>query len=73
MIKKEIKWDTKALNSSDDQDREDRYLSSEYSNGFVCNDSISAMEESHVSNSNDAFPLPLNPHFDLSALVMVSF
>ena len=30
------------------------------------------MEESQGHESNDAFPLPLNPLFDLSALVMVS-
>ena len=68
-VKKEVKWGVKGIGSFSEEN--DRYLSAEYSNGFNCNDSIS-MEESQGHESNDAFPLPLNPLFDLSALVMVS-
>ena len=72
MVKKEVKWEAKDAVPFIDQKRDDRYLSAEYSSGYVYNDSISNMDESHFGTSSDAFPLPLNPLFDLSALVMVS-
>ena len=46
---------------------DERFYSSEYSTSFNPNDSFDD-EEKH----NDSFPLPLNPLFDLQALVMVS-
>ena len=49
---------------------DDRYYSSEYSSSFNPNDSSNFLEESE--RHNDSFPLPLNPLFDLQALVMVS-
>ena len=49
---------------------DERYYSSEYSSSFNPNDSSNFLEESE--RHNDSFPLPLNPLFDLQALVMVS-
>ena len=49
---------------------DDRYYSSEYSSSFNPNDSSNFLDESE--KHNDSFPLPLNPLFDLQALVMVS-
>ena len=72
VVKKEVKWEPKEVSSFARQKRDERYLAAEYSSGYVYNDSSSSMEESHLNGSNDAFPLPLNPLFDLSALVMVS-
>ena len=69
-VKKEVKWNEKKVDSL--KDCNDRYLMAEYSSGYSCNDSSIALEESHVDASSDAFPLPLNPLYDLSALVMVS-
>ena len=70
-IKKEVKWELKKTDSFVSQKRDDRYLSAEYSSGYNFNDSISAMNESQLTTDSDAFPMPLNPLFDLSALVMV--
>ena len=49
----------------------DRYRRAEYTNSFNPEESMSFMEES--GSLNDAFPLPLNPLYDLQALVMVSY
>ena len=70
-MKKEVKWNVKSIGSFADTERDDRFFSTEYSSGYNFNDSISTMDESHLGGSSDAFPIPLNPLFDLSALVMV--
>ena len=49
----------------------DKYLSEEFSLTFNPDDSHS-INESLNGSRNDSFPIPLNPHFDLHALVWVS-
>ena len=69
-IKEEPKWGvvrSKSVSKTDSM--EDRYYSSEYSSSFNPNETSSFMEES--GRQNDSFPTPLNPLFDLQALVMV--
>ena len=73
VVKKEVKWDEKKIGPFVSQKRDDRYLAAEYSSGYNLDDSISSMNESHLGGATDAFPIPLNPLFDLSALVMVSY
>ena len=72
-VKKEVKWNVKTVGSFMDSERDDRLFSVEYSSGYNFNDSISTMDESQLGGTSDAFPIPLNPLFDLSALVMVKY
>ena len=48
---------------------DDEYRKAEYSSSYNPNETFSFLEES--GSSNDAFPIPLNPMYDLQALVMV--
>ena len=48
---------------------EDDYKKAEYSSSFNPSEGHSFLEES--GSTNDAFPMPLNPLYDLQALVMV--
>ena len=47
----------------------DQYRHAEYTSSFNPNETFSFLEE--TGSSNDAFPIPLNPMYDLQALVMV--
>ena len=47
-----------------------RYLENEYTNSFMQDESVH-MEAESDEDPNCTFPLPLNPKFDLQALIMV--
>ena len=68
-IKKELVWKADECKSLASQIDSDQYKRAEYTSSFNPNESLSFLEES--GSSNDAFPIPLNPLYDLQALVMV--
>ena len=68
-IKKEPAWKADECKSLASQFDSDQYKRAEYTSSFNPNESLSFLEES--GSSNDAFPIPLNPLYDLQALVMV--
>lgn len=69
-FKMEPKWKTDDLDTSTDQSKDDMYLIEEYTSSYNPTES-SYVDVSMNAPCNDSFPAPLNPLFDLAALVMV--